>query len=38
MLHDVNYGLSAAIWTQDLAPAHRAAARVEAGYKGVYEP
>ena len=28
----VDYGLTASIWTRDLATAHRAAARVEAGY------
>lgn len=28
----VDYGLTAAIWTRDLARAHRLAARVEAGY------
>ena len=35
MLADVNsveQGLTASIWTRDLATAHRAAARVEAGY------
>ena len=35
MLHDVNaveYGLTASIWTRDLATAHRAASRVEAGF------
>jgi len=35
MLADVNavdYGLSASIWTRDLATAHRTASRVEAGY------
>jgi betaine-aldehyde dehydrogenase len=33
--HDVNaveYGLSCSIWTRDLATAHRAAARAEAGF------
>tara|TARA_R110002096_G_scaffold53317_4_gene138624 strand:+ start:8806 stop:10281 length:1476 start_codon:yes stop_codon:yes gene_type:complete len=28
----LDYGLTASIWTQDLVRAHRAAARVEAGY------
>jgi betaine-aldehyde dehydrogenase len=28
----VEYGLTASIWTRDLVTAHRAAARVEAGY------
>lgn len=28
----VDYGLTASIWTRDLATAHQAAARVEAGY------
>lgn len=35
MLRDVNaldYGLTASIWTRDLSRAHRAAARIEAGY------
>jgi betaine-aldehyde dehydrogenase len=35
MFDDVNgvaYGLTASIWTNNLAVAHRAAARVEAGY------
>ncbi len=35
MLADVNaveYGLTASIWTKDLATAHRAAHRIEAGY------
>ncbi len=35
MLHDVNdveYGLSASIWTRDLVTAHRAAQSIEAGY------
>ena len=35
MLADVNsldYGLTASIWTRDLTVAHRAAARIEAGY------
>lgn len=35
LLHDVNnvdYGLTASIWTGDLATAHRVAAQVEAGY------
>ncbi len=31
-VNGVEYGLTAAIWTRDLARAHRAAARVEAGY------
>lgn len=32
MVNDTDYGLTAAIFTRDLATAHRAAARVEAGY------
>ena len=34
MLRAVNdeYGLTASIWTRDLATAHRTAARVEAGH------
>jgi betaine-aldehyde dehydrogenase len=32
MVNDIEYGLTASIWTRDLATAHRAAARVEAGY------
>ncbi len=32
MVNDVDYGLSAAIFTRDLATAHKAARRVEAGY------
>jgi betaine-aldehyde dehydrogenase len=35
MLRDVNaldYGLTASIWTRDVSRAHRAAARIEAGY------
>src|SRR5262249_27222100 len=35
MLADVNaveYGLTASVWTKDLATAHRAAQRIEAGY------
>lgn len=35
LLDDINsldYGLTASIWTRDLARAHRAAARIEAGY------
>ena len=28
----VDYGLTCSIWTQDLATAHRAASRVQAGY------
>ncbi len=31
-VNDVEYGLTACIWTQDLATAHRTAAAVEAGY------
>ena len=31
-VNDVEYGLTASIWTRDLATAHRSAARVEAGY------
>jgi betaine-aldehyde dehydrogenase len=31
-INNVEYGLTAAIFTRDLATAHRAAARVEAGY------
>ncbi len=31
-VNDVEYGLTASIWTRDLATAHRTAARVEAGY------
>jgi len=31
-VNDVEYGLTASIWTRDLATAHRAAAAVEAGY------
>jgi betaine-aldehyde dehydrogenase len=31
-VNDVEYGLTASIWTRDLAIAHRTAARVEAGY------
>ena len=31
-VNDVEYGLTASIWTRDLVTAHRAAARVEAGY------
>jgi betaine-aldehyde dehydrogenase len=32
MVNDVDYGLTAAIFTRDLATAHRVASRVEAGY------
>lgn len=32
MVNDSDYGLTAAIFTRDLATAHKAAARVEAGY------
>lgn len=32
MVNDTQYGLTAAIFTRDLANAHKAAARVEAGY------
>ncbi len=32
MVNDTDYGLTAAIFTRDLSTAHRAAARVEAGY------
>lgn len=31
-VNGVEYGLTASIWTRDLATAHRAAARVQAGY------
>ncbi|WP_250537417.1 aldehyde dehydrogenase family protein [Caballeronia sp. AZ10_KS36] len=31
-VNGVEYGLTASIWTKDLVTAHRAAARVEAGY------
>jgi betaine-aldehyde dehydrogenase len=31
-VNGVEYGLTASIWTRDLATAHRAASRVEAGY------
>jgi betaine-aldehyde dehydrogenase len=31
-VNELDYGLSASIWTTNLATAHRAAARVEAGY------
>ena len=31
-VNDVEYGLTASIWTNDLATAHRTAAAVEAGY------
>jgi betaine-aldehyde dehydrogenase len=31
-VNDVDYGLTASIWTRDLATAHRTSARVEAGY------
>lgn len=31
-VNDVDYGLTASIWTRDLATAHRVAARIEAGY------
>jgi len=31
-VNELDYGLSASIWTSDLLTAHRAAARVEAGY------
>lgn len=31
-VNDVEYGLTCSIWTSSLATAHRAAARVEAGY------
>lgn len=31
-VNELEYGLSASIWTSDLGTAHRAAARVEAGY------
>lgn len=40
MLTEVNsleYGLTCAIWTRDLATAHRAAARVEAGFVWINE-
>jgi betaine-aldehyde dehydrogenase len=31
-VNGVDYGLTGSIWTRDLATAHRAAARIEAGY------
>jgi betaine-aldehyde dehydrogenase len=31
-VNDVEYGLSASIWTRDLVTAHRAAQSIEAGY------
>ena len=31
-VNDVEYGLTASIWTRDISTAHRTAARVEAGY------
>lgn len=31
-VNDVEYGLTASIWTNDLATAHRTAAAVQAGY------
>ncbi|MBI3229454.1 MAG: aldehyde dehydrogenase family protein, partial [Burkholderiales bacterium] len=31
-INSLEYGLTASIWTRDLAQAHRAAARIEAGY------
>ncbi|MGE3149588.1 MAG: aldehyde dehydrogenase family protein [Pseudorhodoplanes sp.] len=31
-VNELDYGLTASIWTRDLSTAHRAAARVEAGY------
>jgi betaine-aldehyde dehydrogenase len=31
-VNELSYGLTASIWTKDLSVAHRAAARVEAGY------
>jgi betaine-aldehyde dehydrogenase len=31
-VNELNYGLTASIWTSNLSVAHRAAARVEAGY------
>jgi betaine-aldehyde dehydrogenase len=31
-VNGLDYGLTASIWTRDLATAHRAAARIEAGY------
>lgn len=32
VVNSVEYGLAASIWTRDLATAHRAAAKLEAGY------
>ena len=32
IVNDVDYGLTASIWTQNLSRAHKAAARVQAGY------
>ena len=37
MLEQVNaleFGLTASIWSNDLATAHRAAAKIQAGYSG----
>lgn len=31
-VNELSYGLTASIWTKDLSVAHRAAARIEAGY------
>jgi betaine-aldehyde dehydrogenase len=31
-VNELSYGLTASIWTKNLSVAHRAAARVEAGY------
>lgn len=36
--NDVQYGLSAAIYTQDLERAHRVASRIEAGIVGINHP
>jgi len=36
-VNGLEYGLTASIWTRDLATAHRAAARVQAGYVWINE-